>query len=125
MNRIDNLFREKRQHILSVYFTAGHPTFSSVQTIIKALADSGADMIEIGMPFSDPMADGPVIQNSSSVALKNGMTLKLLFEKLRNIRKSVDTPLLLMGYLNPVLQYGIEAFCHDAASCGIDGIILP
>jgi tryptophan synthase alpha chain len=125
MNRIDKLFSEKNQHILSVYFTAGHPALLSVQTIIKSLAESGVDMIEIGMPFSDPMADGPVIQHSSSIALKNGMTLKLLFEQLRDIRKETDIPLLMMGYLNPVLQYGIEAFCRDAASCGIDGIILP
>jgi tryptophan synthase alpha chain len=108
-----------------VYFTAGHPYVDSAPVIIKALADAGADMIEIGMPFSDPIADGPVIQNSSSIALKNGMSLKLLFEQLKDIRKEVDIPLLFMGYLNPVMQYGMENFCRDCAACGIDGIILP
>jgi tryptophan synthase alpha chain len=125
MNRIDHLFQHKSGQILSVYFTAGHPTVDSAVTIIKALADAGADMVEIGMPFSDPMADGPVIQSSSTRALKNGMSLKLLFSQLKDIRKQVDIPLLLMGYLNPVLQYGIEKFCSDSAALGIDGIILP
>ncbi|MFO7369651.1 MAG: tryptophan synthase subunit alpha [Bacteroidales bacterium] len=124
MNRINRLFKEK-SNILSIYFTAGHPTLNSTEPVIKALSDSGADMIEIGMPFSDPMADGPVIQSSSSVALKNGMSLKLMFSQLKDIRKITDIPLLLMGYLNPVLQYGVEKFCSDCAEAGIDGIILP
>ncbi len=124
MNRINLLFKEK-SNILSIYFTAGHPTLNSTVPVIKALSDSGADMIEIGMPFSDPMADGPVIQSSSSVALKNGMSLKLMFSQLKDIRKITDIPLLLMGYLNPVLQYGMEKFCSDCAMAGIDGIILP
>ncbi len=124
MNRINRLFKEK-SNILSIYFTAGHPTLNSTVPVIKALSDAGADMIEIGMPFSDPMADGPVIQCSSSVALKNGMSLKLLFSQLKDIRKTTDIPLLLMGYLNPVLQYGMEKFCDDCAEAGIDGIILP
>jgi tryptophan synthase alpha chain len=125
MNRINTLFRTKQNNILSVYFTAGHPTLNSAPVIIKALADAGADMVEIGMPFSDPIADGPVIQSSSSVALKNGMSLKLLFQQLQHIRKEVQIPLLLMGYLNPVLQYGMENFCRDCAAVGIDGVILP
>lgn len=124
MNRINRLFKEK-SNILSIYFTAGHPTLNSTVPVIKALSDSGADMIEIGMPFSDPMADGPVIQSSSSVALKNGMSLKLLFSQIKDIRTFTDIPLLLMGYLNPVLQYGMENFCRDCAEAGIDGIILP
>lgn len=125
MNRIDTLFQTRQKDILSVYFTAGHPTLDSTTEIIRLLAESGVDMIEIGMPFSDPMADGPVIQSSSSTALKNGMTLKLLFHQLKDIRKEVNIPLLLMGYLNPVMQYGMEKFCSQAAATGIDGIILP
>jgi tryptophan synthase alpha chain len=125
MNRINRLFKEKPGNILSVYFTAGHPGLDTAPRIIGALAAAGADMIEIGMPFSDPMADGPVIQQSSSTALKNGMNLKLLFSQLKDIRKTVDIPLLLMGYLNPVLQYGMENFCSDCAIAGIDGLILP
>lgn len=125
MNRINKLFSEKRDHILSIYFTAGFPTLDSTAQIIKLLVSAGVDMIEIGMPFSDPMADGPIIQNSSSVALKNGMTLKRLFDQLKDIRKTVDIPLLLMGYLNPVLQYGLENFCTDCSKTGIDGVILP
>lgn len=125
MNRINQLFQNKSTQILSVYFTAGFPSLDSTVPIIKALAESGADMIEIGMPFSDPMADGPVIQNSSSVALKNGMSLKLLFSQLKDIRKEVDIPLLLMGYLNPVMQFGIGRFCDHCTATGIDGLILP
>jgi tryptophan synthase alpha chain len=125
MNRINRLFRENSQSILSIYFTAGHPALDSTVPIIKALVQGGADTIEIGMPFSDPMADGPVIQSSSSRALKNGMSLKLLFDQLKNVRKEVDIPLLLMGYLNPVLQYGMERFCDKCAETGIDGAILP
>ena len=124
MNRINRLFKEK-SNILSIYFTAGHPALNSTVPVIKALSDAGANMIEIGMPFSDPMADGPVIQSSSSVALKNGMSLKLLFSQLKDIRRTTDIPLLLMGYINPVLQYGMEKFCGDCAEAGIDGIILP
>jgi tryptophan synthase alpha chain len=125
MNRINRLFQHKPGRILSVYFTAGHPTLDSAPKIIKALANAGADMIEIGMPFSDPMADGPVIQTSSNIALKNGMNLKLLFNQLKNIRNEVDIPLLMMGYINPVLQYGLENFSRDCAATGIDGMILP
>ena len=125
MNRIDRLFTEKKNNILSVYFTAGHPTLDSTIEIIQALEKYGADMIEIGMPFSDPLADGPVIQHSGQVALKNGMSLKLLFDQLKDIRKNVNIPLLLMGYLNPVYQYGIENFIKKASEIGIDGLILP
>jgi len=125
MNRIDELFLEKKSNILSVYFTAGHPGLKDTVTIIKELEKNGVDMIEIGMPFSDPMADGIVIQQSSQVALKNGMSLKLLFKQLADIRNEVKIPLLLMGYLNPVLQYGIKEFCKKSSETGIDGIILP
>jgi tryptophan synthase alpha chain len=125
MNRIDQLFQTKKQNVLSIYFTAGHPGLNDTVPIIKALEKSGVDMIEIGMPFSDPMADGPVIQQSSQKALVNGMSLKILFEQLKNIRLEVKIPLLLMGYLNPVLQFGIENFCKKCREVGIDGLILP
>jgi tryptophan synthase alpha chain len=125
MNRIDKLFKEKKTNVLSVYFTAGYPELNSTVTIIKALEAAGADMIEIGMPFSDPMADGPVIQHSNEKALRNGMNLKLLFSQLENIRNEVKVPLVLMGYLNTVLQFGIEEFCMKSMETGIDGIILP
>jgi tryptophan synthase alpha chain len=125
MNRIDKLFKEKKNNILSVYFTAGYPTLDSTVNIIRALEAEGADMIEIGMPFSDPMADGPVIQHSNEKALKNGMNLKLLFNQLNNIRNDVRVPIVLMGYLNPVLQFGVENFCRNSLETGIDGVILP
>ena len=125
MNRINRLFQNKSGGILSIYFTAGYPSRDSTVPVIKALARAGVDMIEIGIPFSDPMADGPVIQSSSNIALKNGMSLKLLFDQLKDIRKETDIPLLLMGYLNPALQYGMEKFCRDCETTGIDGIILP
>jgi len=125
MNRIDTLFRNKNNNILSVYFTAGYPRLDSTAGIIEALADAGADMIEIGMPFSDPVADGPVIQYSSEMALRNGMNLKLLFDQLSEIRDDVKIPLLLMGYLNPVMQFGVENFCRKCTRTGIDGVILP
>jgi tryptophan synthase alpha chain len=125
MNRIDQLFERKQKNILSIYFTAGHPRLDATVEIIKTLADEGADLIEIGIPFSDPVADGPVIQQSSQTALENGMSVKLLFDQLKNIRNVVDVPLILMGYLNPVLQYGIEPFCRKCAEIGIDGTILP
>jgi tryptophan synthase alpha chain len=125
MNRIDKLFKEKQSTILSVYFTAGYPNLDSTAGIIKTLADSGTDMIEIGMPFSDPMADGPVIQRSNDFALRNGMSVKLLFNQLSDIRKVTEIPLLLMGYLNPVIQFGVENFCRECKRTGIDGVILP
>ena len=111
MNRIDRLFKEKQGNILSVYFTAGYPLADSTAGIIRSLAQSGVDMVEIGMPFSDPMADGPVIQKSNEAALRNGMNIRLLFSQLSELRSEVDIPVLLMGYLNPVLQFGVENFC--------------
>jgi tryptophan synthase alpha chain len=126
MNRINKLFKEKKKNILSVYFTAGFPKLNDTTTIINELINNGTDLIEIGMPFSDPLADGPTIQRSSEIALENGMTIKLLFSQLKNFRnRTSETPLILMGYLNPVLQYGIEKFCKDAAALGMDGVIIP
>lgn len=125
MNRINHLFKTRPEKILSIYFTAGYPSLESASPIIKTLVKAGADMIEIGIPFSDPMADGPVIQKSNDIALKNGMSLKLLFSQLKHIRDEVDIPLLLMGYINPVLQFGLENFCRHCAETGIDGVILP
>ena len=125
MNRIDQLFNNKKKDILSIYFTAGHPTLDSTVDIIKTLEKEGADLIEIGIPFSDPVADGPVIQKSSQKALENGMNLKLLFQQLHDIRNEVSIPLILMGYFNPILQYGIEKFCESCSETGIDGTILP
>jgi tryptophan synthase alpha chain len=124
MNRIDKLFNEKKD-ILSVFFTAGFPTLDSTAIIAKALERAGADMIEIGIPFSDPIADGPTIQESNKIALDNGMSVKLLLEQVKEIRKEVSLPIILMGYLNPVLQYGMEKFCREAAANGVDGLILP
>ena len=124
MNRIDKLFSEKKDDILSVYFTAGYPEADSSAGIIRSLFEAGVDMIEIGMPFSDPVADGPVIQASSQVALKNGMSIKTLFDQLKDIRKEVSIPLLLMGYINPVMQFGSREFCRMSAETGIDGVVL-
>lgn len=125
MNRIDQLFRDKQDKALAVYFTAGFPQLNDTRPMLEALQAGGVDMIEIGMPFSDPLADGEVIQQSSAVALRNGMTIKLLFEQLEGIRQTVHTPLVLMGYLNPVLQFGMRRFLEACKRCGIDGIILP
>jgi len=124
-NRINQLFETKKENILSVYFTAGFPNLNDTVKIIQELEKNGVDLIEIGIPFSDPTADGPTIQHSSEVALKNGMNVKLLFEQLKDIRKSVKIPLILMGYFNPVLQYGVEDFCKKCNETGIDGTILP
>jgi tryptophan synthase alpha chain len=129
MATIQQLFSEKKKNILSIYFTAGFPHLNDTAAILNALQEHGADMIEIGMPYSDPLADGPVIQNSSMKALKNGMTIKILFEQLnefhKNNQRTKNAPLILMGYLNPVLQYGFEKFCREAKNAGISGIILP
>jgi len=125
MSRIREIFEKKQGPILNVYCTAGYPHFDSTVEIMKALQQGGADIIELGMPYSDPLADGPVIQHSSSVALANGMTIKKLFEQLKNFRTEVSLPVVLMGYMNPVLQYGFEKFCADAAAVGVDGLILP
>ncbi len=111
--------------LLSIYFTAGYPELEDTVAIIKKLEEAGADMVEIGLPFSDPLADGPVIQESSTHALKNGMTTRRLFDQIRDIRQQVSLPLIIMGYFNPILQYGVEAFCADCAEAGIDGLILP
>jgi len=124
-NRIDKLFETKNRNILSVYFTAGYPRLEDTKEIIHQLEKNGVDLIEIGMPFSDPTADGPTIQQSSGTALKNGMNLRLLFNQLENIRQTVKIPLLLMGYINPVLQFGVEEFCRQCRITGIDGLILP
>ncbi|MDQ6902255.1 MAG: tryptophan synthase subunit alpha [Bacteroidota bacterium] len=125
MNRIPKLFSNKKKNICSIYFTAGFPKLNDTENILLALQNNGADIIEIGMPYSDPLADGPVIQHSSMAALHNGITINLLFRQLKNCRETIQLPLILMGYLNPVLQYGIEKFCSDARDVGIDGIILP
>lgn len=125
MNRIDNLFRTKRGNILSIYFTAGYPELNSTTDIIRFLSEGGADMIEIGIPFSDPLADGPIIQKSNDSALRNGMSMKTLFNQLDDIRNKVDIPLLLMGYLNPILKFGMEEFCRKCHDTGIDGVIVP
>ena len=111
--------------MLSIYFTAGYPALEDTVPIIKELEKSGVDMIEIGLPFSDPLADGPVIQQSSTRALKNGMTSAKLFEQLKGIRSEVKIPLIIMGYFNPILQYGVEAFCKKCSEVGIDGLIIP
>jgi len=111
--------------LLSIYFTAGYPSLNDTATIIKQLEDSGVDMIEIGLPFSDPLADGPTIQESSTAALKNGMTTQKLFEQLEGIRETVNIPLIIMGYFNPMMQYGVEAFCEKCKELGIDGLIIP
>ena len=124
-NRIAELFTNKTKNILSVYYTAGFPSLNSTIEIAHDLEDAGADLIEIGIPFADPIADGPVIQESNKIALDNGMTVKKLLEQVREIRKGVKLPLILMGYLNPVLQYGVEKFCKEAAVAGVDGLILP
>jgi tryptophan synthase alpha chain len=125
MSRIKELFSQKKNNILNVYCTAGYPQLNSTVPVMKALQDSGVDMIELGMPYSDPLADGPVIQASSTQALANGMTIATLFEQLRGFRKEVYVPVILMGYMNPVLQYGFEKFCQHAADAPIDGLILP
>jgi tryptophan synthase alpha chain len=125
MSRIKELFGKKKNNVLNVYFTAGFPALDNTLPIMQALQDAGADMIELGMPYSDPLADGPVIQSSSARALANGMTIRKLFEQLNGFRKRIRLPVLLMGYMNPILQYGFEKFCRDAAEAGVDGLILP
>jgi len=125
MNRINKLFQKKKERVLSIYFTAGYPKLEDTVPVIQELVKNGVDLIEIGMPFSDPVADGPVIQHSSLMALQNGMSIRKLFEQLKDIRQSVDIPLILMGYINPVLQYGVEAFCEKCNEIGIDGLIIP
>ena len=131
MNRIQSKIQEKNslglreEKILSIYFTAGYPNLSDTVSIIEVLEQSGVDMIEIGMPFSDPLADGPTIQQSGTQALQNGMSTDVLFSQLQNIRETVNIPLILMGYFNPILQYGVEDFCRKCSEIGIDGLIIP
>jgi tryptophan synthase alpha chain len=125
MNRLEELFTRKKSNVLNVFCTAGFPRLNSTLEVMKALQDNGADIIELGMPYSDPLADGPVIQASSTKALQNGMTMQLLFEQLRDFRKKIYVPVILMGNINPVLQFGFENFCKQCASLPVDGIILP
>ncbi len=124
MNRIDKTLKEK-DNILSIYFTAGYPHLKSTTEIIKNLVSAGTDMIEIGLPFSDPLADGETIQMSSKIALDNGMSTKILFDQLKGIRNHVDVPLIIMGYFNPIFQFGVEEFCKKCNEIGIDGLIIP
>jgi tryptophan synthase alpha chain len=125
MNKINALFQNKPKNILSIYFTAGFPELNDTVKIIKELQENGIDMIEVGIPFSDPMADGPVIQESSTIALRNGMNLKTLFSQLQSVKHEVHIPLIMMGYLNPVMQYGFEKFCCDCQKTGVSGMIIP
>lgn len=125
MNRITHLLQTKGRDILSVYYTAGFPHLNDTIPVLHALQAGGIDMVEIGIPFSDPMADGEVIQQSSTQALRNGMSLKLLFEQLANVRREITIPILFMGYLNPIMQYGFDAFCQNCQAVGIDGMVIP
>ena len=124
MNRINQKLEEDKK-MLSLYFTAGFPELSDTVSILQELEKNGVDLVEIGLPFSDPLADGPTIQESSSKAIANGMTTKLLFEQLKNVRETVKIPLIIMGYFNPMMQFGIEKFCQKCAEVGIDGLIIP
>jgi len=124
-NRLNDLFHTKKNNLLSIYFTAGYPELNTTLDIAEALEKAGVDFLEIGFPYSDPVADGPVIQHSSEIALQNGMSLNVLFEQLADLRKRVSIPIMLMGYFNPVVQYGVERFCKKAAEVGVDGIIVP
>lgn len=125
MNRIDKVFKEASGPVLNIYATAGFPKFEDTMTVIKALSEGGADIIEIGMPYSDPVADGETIQIANQASLEQGMSVAKLFEQLKDLRKAVQTPVILMGYVNPVLQFGVEKFCQKCAEVGVDGLILP
>jgi tryptophan synthase alpha chain len=125
MNLLEKIFADGSRDKLNIYFTAGYPGLNNTGTIMLALQEHGADIMEIGMPYSDPVADGPIIQQSNAIALKNGMTIQLLFEQLAEVKEQMHIPVILMGYLNPVLQYGLEAFCEDAAAAGVSGVIIP
>lgn len=125
LNRLTKLFENKRENLLTVYFTAGYPKLDDTETIICSLAESGANIIEIGIPYSDPLADGPVIQESGMAAIENGMTLQVLFKQLTDIRTKTQVPLILMGYFNQLLQYGVDKFLDDCVKVGIDGLIIP
>ena len=124
MNRIQSTLAQDHK-LLSIYFTAGFPNLNDTVSILKQLEDAGVDMIELGLPFSDPLADGPTIQESSTQALRNGMTTDKLFEQLKDVRKHVNVPLIVMGYFNPMMQYGVERFCQKCQEVGIDGLIIP
>ena len=126
MNKINQVFAQRGdKKLLSLYFCAGTPTLNGTADVILAMQRRGIDFIEVGIPFSDPLADGPVIQTAATMALKNGMTLSLLIQQLKDIKEKVDIPLILMGYLNPIPHYGIEQFCHDCAEAGVSGMIIP
>ncbi|MHB9054809.1 MAG: tryptophan synthase subunit alpha [Paludibacteraceae bacterium] len=125
MNRINKLFQNKNKNILSIYFTAGFPDLEDTVPVLKALQKNGVDLVEIGIPFSDPMADGVVIQESSHIALKNGMSIRKLFSQLTEVRESITIPLVMMGYLNPVIQFGFENFCKECKRVEVDGMIIP
>lgn len=125
MNRITNLFNTKKSGILSVFFTAGYPALEDTATVLKALQAKGVDQVEVGIPFSDPMADGPVIQEAATQALRNGMSLRVLFDQLKEVKEEIQIPIILMGYLNPIMQYGFEAFCQKCVEAGVDGMIIP
>lgn len=125
MNRITNLFETKQNGILSVYFTAGYPQLDDTMIVLKELEKKGIDMVEVGIPFSDPMADGVVIQEAATQALRNGMSLRCLFDQLKDMRKEVQIPVILMGYLNPIMQFGFEDFCKKCVETGVDGMIIP
>jgi tryptophan synthase alpha chain len=125
MNRLQQLFKKNSKGLLSIYYTAGYPNLTDTLTIAKTLETCGADFLEIGFPYSDPVADGPVIQASSKQALDNGMTLGVLFDQLKDLRKQVNIPILLMGYVNVMLQYGVDAFCRKCQEVGVDGCIIP
>ena len=124
-NRINNLFQVKKSDILSVYFTAGYPNLEDTMPVLRELQSQGISMVEVGIPFSDPMADGPVIQDSGNIALKNGITLHKIFAQLDGMRPEINVPVILMGYLNVVMQYGLDAFCRDCKRVGVDGVIIP
>ncbi|MCE2733405.1 MAG: tryptophan synthase subunit alpha, partial [Flammeovirgaceae bacterium] len=124
-NRLTELFEKKKKDVLAVYYTAGYPSLHDTEIIGKTLIEAGTDIIEIGIPFSDPIADGPIIQASNKVALDNGMQVSLLLEQVKVLRSQVSAPIVLMGYLNPVYQYGIHKFLNDAKAAGVDGLILP
>ncbi len=125
MSRLTDLFKQKNERVLNVYCTAGYPHLNSTLEVMESLQKNGAHIIELGMPYSDPLADGEVIQNSSLIALDNGMTIDTLFEQLATMRQTIQIPVVLMGYMNPILQYGFEAFCKKAKAVGVDGLILP
>ena len=125
MSKLELVFKEKSKRILNVYCTAGYPALDSTMKVMASLQKNGADIIELGMPYSDPLADGEVIQVSSMKALANGMNIAVLFDQIKDMRKSISIPVILMGYMNPILQYGFEAFCKKAKEVGIDGLILP